>query len=333
VAADSAALGGWCPQPWGFGARLIAAKHLILTATKYRMLCMLLGRTCTVNVGGGDGGGAEGKKKKTNRMEKSTVEIIQPPTTDHHHSSATGSANGSATGSSYFAQCCALFPSLPASTLRYGDGTKQLYCVRVRFQTNTANTGGDIHFSSIQGQDHLHDWYKYQQELFLHVANDLNEERTGLFLRGYHGGFGGGGGGNGAATLVPLFSSTEHVVHGLNRDNALKCVGWMIGVALRTRTSFPLRFAPLVWKLLVDPTVPLTAEDLAPLDSNGALAHLEREASAQAAVRARVVAVRLRRVKQAMWQVRSGLLDILPGHSLALFTWDEIKDLVAGKKE
>jgi hypothetical protein len=293
----------------------------------------LLGRTCTVNVGGGDGGGAEGKKKKTNRMEKSTVEIIQPPTTDHHHSSATGSANGSATGSSYFAQCCALFPSLPASTLRYGDGTKQLYCVRVRFQTNTANTGGDIHFSSIQGQDHLHDWYKYQQELFLHVANDLNEERTGLFLRGYHGGFGGGGGGNGAATLVPLFSSTEHVVHGLNRDNALKCVGWMIGVALRTRTSFPLRFAPLVWKLLVDPTVPLTAEDLAPLDSNGALAHLEREASAQAAVRARVVAVRLRRVKQAMWQVRSGLLDILPGHSLALFTWDEIKDLVAGKKE
>ena len=335
IASNSAAIGGWCPQPWSFGAQLVHSKNVIMAATKYRLLCMLMRKTCTMNVG------ADSKKKSSKITEKSTIEVIQASTKNSTNRGNGNRGNGGncANVTTFFSQCCTILPSLPTASLRYGDGTINMYCIRVRFRSsNTGGGNGDnssvgAHFSSIQGQDHLHDWTKYQKELFQHVANDINEERTTIFVRGYSTG-------KSTAPLIPAILSYDKI----NLNITYKCVGWLIGIALRTRTSFSIDLAPFMWKLLIDPTIQLTVNDLIPLDHNGAIEYIESNSDKDIIqnifcenvpkdTRKRVLDVRLNRSKKVMLNIRSGLLDIIPGHSLAMFTWKEFKSIVAGRKD
>ena len=361
TAAANSASSGWCPQPWSLGALLISSKHLIMTATKYRYLCTLLARTCTSSHFHGND--TKNKIAQLMTIEKSTMEIVTPSsllaTTRSGGMSEMSGMSGHDKSKTYFAQCCSLLPLLHTHALRYGDGTKETYCVRVRFRAGSSGAGQSTspHFSSIQGQDHLHDWRKYQQELFKHVANDINQLRSGIFIRG-----------RGSTTALPVLipaPPTPGSAYTTADKTAFKCIGWMLGVAVRTRTSFALHLAPFLWKILLNPTEKLLKDDLAPLDTSGALEYLvskewknssvvnnmmmmkgeekvesSRKNNLQSGatitamntshVRPIILRLRLERARAAMSDVRSGLLDIIPGNSLALFTWTEMRSIVAG---
>ena len=348
---------GWCSQPWSHGAMLVRSKHLIMTATKYRFLCMLMSKTCTMQALHGI---SDMKKKIAQLMiiEKSTIEIYAIDTSPL---SIKLNAMNKNSENTYFAQCCQLFKTLPTTALRYGDGTMESYCVRVRFKTHphhaidavkniaasatvaaaAAAAAAAAHVSSIQGQDHLHDWRSYQCELFRHVATELNQEHTSLFVHGY-------GSTDSNILLVPSTTSTLTIKFSVADKNSFKTLGWMLGIALRTRTWFHICFAPLVWKLLVDPTRTMSLEDVQPLDIGGALEYLNSQEGAASElvkktlktdveekprdVQERVLSVRLGRAKEAVSYIRSGLLDIIPGHSLVLFTWNEIQSIFGKKK-
>ena len=298
-------------------------------------------------------------------IEKSTMEIVTPSSL--LATTRSGGMSGHDKIKTYFAQCCSLLPLLHTHALRYGDGTKETYCVRVRFRAGRAGSSGagglstSPHFSSIQGQDHLHDWRKYQQELFQHVANDINQLRSGIFIRG-----------RGSTTALPVLipaPPTPGSAYTTADRTAFKCIGWMLGVAVRTRTSFALHLAPFLWKILLNPTEKLLKNDLVPLDTSGALEYLiskewknssvvnnmmmmegeekvesSRKNNLQSGVTNTaimntshvlpiILRLRLERARAAMSDVRSGLLDIIPGNSLALFTWTEMRSIVAGGKK
>ena len=112
----------------------------------------------------------------------------------------------------------------------------------------------------------------------------------------------------------------------------------------------------------MNPTEELFEDDLACLDTSGALEYLvskewenssvvktmleergeqvdsSRKKSDQSGatsatmkeleLRPIVLRLRLERARAAMSDVRSGLLDIIPGNSLALFTWAEMRSIV-----
>ena len=113
-----------------------------------------------------------------------------------------------------------------------------------------------------------------------------------------------------------------------------------------------------VTKLLLNPSEELCAEDLAPLDRGGVLqilsdpelakdyaAEVEEvlrasqneggqrtplsvDTDAAGRARIRVLSRRLSNARLAIDEMRTGMLDVVPGHSLQLFTWEECARMV-----
>ena len=95
---------------------------------------------------------------------------------------------------------------------------------------------------------------------------------------------------------------TEINKRGINLRNAI-CVGILLGLAIRTGNSFSLNISLKVWEYLCQPV-----DSLANGDGTGYDYRLEKLA----------------------FSIRQGLLCIIPGQVLPLFTGKEFRDLVCG---
>ena len=269
---------------------------------------------------------------------------------------------------SVFGQVVSSLHVIPPSMFRFGDGLAQSCALKVsfkmidieasyndKFKANNSPLASPSSLSSEGVESQLHPDQmdrENQEQLFLHVAKELVWPLR-MFDVVPQDCFNAEHASDNRNVLVP----SEIHASSWQRSHLYRYVGKMIGIGLRTCTPFDLPLAPFIWKLLINPGVPLFFDDVAPLDEAGALqvltdlelakAHsLEIEETFRAylgskmpekftidveagvRVRFRVLKDRLDRVRVALSEIRAGMLDVIPGHTLSLFTSQELKELV-----
>ena len=270
---------------------------------------------------------------------------------------------------SVFGQCAACLRSQskrnPAS-LRHGDGlSSSTFTLQVLFQNDpvlsssgnlsppsvitSASTPTSANLSAEEGRNG-------QRRLFALVSEEVVYP-----LRLFDAIFADG---DRRTVLVP---SARNSVAGCNAE-LYRSIGNLIGISLRTNVPLDLPLAPLIWLLIVDPSSDLFAsvqsddavpadddeavsvvpEELAVLDHGGALGILcdpARRARHTTEIEevfgcparevpqrvAGVLKKRLHTIRGAIEQIREGLLEVVPGHTLTLFSWDELDAALTGR--
>ena len=348
---------GWCPQPWSHGALLIRGKELILTASKLRLLCKVMTQTSTENKNNSlyttntkkdsiKGASKINKKlQKLMSIPKRTIELLHPfhKTIKNTSNNSNGMNRSGVRKDSYFEQCCHLFPTFSVASFRYGNGTCQTYGIQINYVDTKNATTTDVEKNKEMENDVL----KYQNNhayLLSEVSHEINKcpsmlSHLNLFIEGY-----------GSTTehpiLIPRCCIYQNFEMDKKKKNELKTLGWLFGIALRTKTNFDIKFAPFMYTLLTNPTCDeFEMKELMCMDVGGALQYMNSElgeASVQIQemgeedpleIRRQVLNVRLNRVRKVMNEIRSGLSDIIPLHTLAILTGEESKCLFAGEKE
>eukprot|EP00946_MAST-07B_sp_MAST-7B-sp1_P000621 g621.t1 len=433
---EDAVIGGRAPPEWCLGSDLLRAKHYLFTASKWRLLCVLMARTSTVTAtskvsdknskknaastgvektgsSGGvsrSAGGAADSFPLSHQqteidIENSAVDpvsVLRPlakrlpsepkssmcsavPATatqtmeDRRKHSFSSAEFHILLNASAFGQCVAHLHVVPTDMLRFGDGLLPSFALNVNFKDSKRSLGQlmptDPHCDvpspltspaslSSDGTDGFgqsdQTGRSKQERLFARISEELvwplrlfEEAEAYQGTMSYRSGSSDKYNDSSAA-LVPAtgYTTTGRHLH------LYRFVGKIMGIAIRTGTPFGVRFAPFVWKLLLNPLEELSVEDLAPLDRGGVLQILSDpelakdytkeveealrasqseggqrtpfsvDTDAAGRARTRVLSRRLSNARLAIDEMRTGLLDVVPGHSMHLFTWEECARMV-----